>query len=53
VLLPGHSDRLAYDLGLIERHGSFSETKARAHINEVAQRYHSEDDFSQRIRARL
>lgn len=53
VLLPGHSDRLAYDLGLIERHGSFEETKARAHINGIARRYHGDVAFSQRIRARL
>ena len=30
VLLPGYSDRLAYDLGLIERHGSYEETRLRA-----------------------
>lgn len=53
VLLPGHSDRLAYDLGLIEPYGSFAETKARAHINGIAQRYHNDEDFSRRIRARL
>jgi hypothetical protein len=54
VLLPGHSDRLAYDLGLIERHGSFAETKARAHINDLAQRHHGEGRLlSELIRARL
>jgi hypothetical protein len=53
VLLPGHSDRLAYDLGLIERHGTFEETKARAHISDFAQRFHGDGAFSRRIRARL
>jgi hypothetical protein len=53
VLLPGHSDRLAFDLGLIERHGSFDETKARAHINDLAQRHHGQGAFSELIRARL
>lgn len=53
VLLPGHSDRLAYDLGLIERHGTFDQTKSRAHINDLARRYHGDEAFSQQIRARL
>lgn len=53
VLLPGHSDRLAYDLGLIERHGTFAETKVRAHVNDLAQRHHGKAAFSERIRARL
>ena len=52
ILFPGHSDRLAYDLGLIERHGSFEETKRRAHINAVAQRCSARSDFSDHIRAR-
>ena len=30
VLLPGLSDELAYDLGLIEHHGSYAETRLRA-----------------------
>ena len=29
VLLPGYSDRLAYDLGLIEHHGSYEDTRLR------------------------
>ena len=29
VLLPGYSDELAYDLGLIEANGSFAETQGR------------------------
>lgn len=50
VLLPGLSDKLAYDQGLIVRHGSFEQTKARAYVNPVAQRYGGRDDFSQLIR---
>ncbi len=50
VLLPGYSDHLAYDLGLIERHGSFEETRLRARVNYAAYLYRDESDFSQRIR---
>ncbi len=50
VLLPGHSDRLAYDLGLIERHGSFEETRERARVNYQAYLYREDPDFSRKIR---
>lgn len=50
VLLPGLSDRLAYDLELIQRTGSFEETKKRALINTKAIAYEAERDFSARIR---
>jgi hypothetical protein len=50
VLLPGYSDSLAYDAGLIERHGTFLETKEHAYINRLAQQYAGREDFSQRVR---
>lgn len=50
VLLPGLSDKLAYDQGLIVRHGSFEQTKSRAYVNPVAQRSGGRHDFSQLIR---
>jgi hypothetical protein len=50
VLLPGYSDQLAYDEGLIQRHGSFDETKARAYINGKALAAAGRHDFSQAIR---
>jgi hypothetical protein len=50
VLLPGYSDHLAYDLGLIERHGSFEETRMEARINYEAYLYRDSPEFSQRIR---
>lgn len=50
VLLPGYSDRLAYDLGLIQSQGTFAETRRRAHINAVASRYRDDPDFSVKIR---
>lgn len=52
VLLPGFSDQLAYDEGLIERHGTFEETKQAAYVNLLAQRYAGREDFSERIRQR-
>jgi hypothetical protein len=50
VLLPGYSDRLAYDLGLIERHGSYEETRLRARVNYQAYLYRDDPAFSQKIR---
>jgi hypothetical protein len=50
VLLPGYSDQLAYDEGLIERHGTFLETRQRAYINPRAQLYAGREDFSAMIR---
>jgi hypothetical protein len=52
VLLPGYSDELAYDQGLIARRGSFIETKQQAYINPLAHRYAGRDDFSLLIRRR-
>ncbi len=52
VLLPGYSDALAYDEGLIERHGTFAETKKQAYVNPIAQRYAGREDFSELIRRR-
>jgi len=50
VLLPGYSDELAYQEGLIERHGSFEETKAQAYITPWAIAAGDSGDFSQAIR---
>jgi Domain of unknown function (DUF4105) len=50
VLLPGLSDSLAYDEGLIEKHGTFPETKQAAYVNPAAQRYAGREDFSEMIR---
>jgi hypothetical protein len=52
TLLPGYSDQLAYDEGLIERRGTFAETKELAYVNPLAQRYAGRDDFSEMIRRR-
>lgn len=50
VLLPGYSDALAYDLGLIERHGSYAETRLRARVNYEAYLHRDDPDFSRVIR---
>jgi len=52
VLLPGYSDELAYEQGLIARHGSFEETKRRAYVNPLAHQYAGREDFSELIRGR-
>jgi hypothetical protein len=52
VLLPGYSDQLAYDEGLIEKHGTFVETKQQAYVNPSAERFAGRDDFSEMIRRR-
>jgi hypothetical protein len=50
VLLPGYSDELAYDLGLVDHHGSFAETRLQASINYQAYLYRDDPDFSAQIR---
>lgn len=52
ILLPGYSDRLAYDLGLLDTNVSFEETRRRARVNYLANRYRNASDFSARIRDR-
>ena len=50
VLLPGYSDELAYDLGLIVAKGSFAETRAAAKVNFKVYLYRDDPDFSRKIR---
>jgi hypothetical protein len=52
LLLSGYADELAYQQGLIQRHGTFLQTKQQAYINPLAHRYAGRDDFSQLIRRR-
>jgi Domain of unknown function (DUF4105) len=52
MMLPGYADELAYDEGLLVRHGTFLQTKQAAYINPLAQRYAGREDFSQMIRQR-
>ena len=50
ILLPGQSDRLAYDLGLLDTDVSFEETKRAARVNDLADVYRDSPDFSTLIR---
>lgn len=50
VLLPGYSDRLAYDLGLIVADDTFERTKELARVNKLAYIYRDDPDFSTLIR---
>ncbi len=50
VLLPGYSDRLAYDLGLLQHFGSFEQTRERAHVNALAAVYRDDPQFPEKIR---
>ena len=51
MLLPGHSDALALQLGLIDYEGSLERARARFRVNERAARAAGAADFSVRIRA--
>ena len=50
VLLPGYAPEMAYDLGLIEKKGTFEETKAAAKVNYRAYLYADDPQFSRKIR---
>lgn len=52
VLLPGFSDRYAYDLGLLDQRVPFESLKRRAWINDLAAAAHDDPDFSTKIRQR-
>lgn len=54
VLLPAHSPKLAYSLGLIENplNKSFEEIRAAARVTEQAYRHRDDPDFSNAIRRR-
>lgn len=52
IFLPGYSDELVYDLGLIDTADSFAETKRRANVSALARQHdRDEPNFSQAIRA--
>lgn len=50
MLLPGHSDALALQRGLIDFEGSLEQARARFRVNERAAQAAGTDDFSARIR---
>lgn len=50
VLLPGYSDKLAYELGLFATTLSYEEARAKARVNYQAYLHRDDPQFSQRIR---
>lgn len=52
VLLPGYSDEVAYELGLIDTDLSYERIRQHHRINELAARFADSPDFSIRIRER-
>jgi hypothetical protein len=51
VFLPGLSDELVYDLGLMDTKDSFAETKRRANVSPLARQHREAENYSQAIRA--
>jgi hypothetical protein len=52
VLLPGNSDELALELGLLDTNLPLEEARRRAKITELAHRHKDDPDFSARLRGR-
>ena len=50
MLLPGYSDQIAYNQGLIVPNGTFQQTRERAYINPLAERFADNENFSELIR---
>ncbi|MBM83428.1 MAG: hypothetical protein CMJ78_22955 [Planctomycetaceae bacterium] len=50
VLFPGYSDRLAYDLGLIDTQQPFEQLQKSCEITEKANQFAKTPDFSRKIR---
>ena len=50
ILFPGYSDQLAYDLGLIDTDLPFEAVRERFQINDRAERFADNPDFSVKIR---
>ena len=53
VLLPGHSDKLAYELGLLDVVVPFEIARERARITSVSNLYKDSPDFSTKIREQV
>lgn len=52
VLLTGHADYLAYQLGLLSSDESFESTRENSAVNELAKGHWQKADFSKQIRSR-
>ena len=53
ILLPGYSDELAYDLGLIDTELDFETAKIYYQINELSEKYADSEDYSSKIRKEI
>jgi hypothetical protein len=53
VVFPGYSDRLAFQLGLIDTDEDFRQTKRRYRVDPLAYELGAEADFSQQLRQRF
>lgn len=53
VMLPGFSDRYAYELGILDRTVPFHDLKRRAWINDLSEQHYDDPDYSKKIRKRL
>jgi len=51
ILLPGYSDRFAFDHGLLRNDVPFEELRRVAHVNQLAEQHYDDPEFSQKIRA--
>ena len=52
VLLPAHSAKYAYDLGLLDNSIPFEDLQSLSIVNDLADRYYEAPDFSHKIRGR-
>lgn len=50
VVLPGHSDRYAYNLGLLDQRIPFEDLKVASHVSQLANEFYASPEFSSRIR---
>jgi hypothetical protein len=53
VFLPGYSAQYAWNEGLLDQSVPFEELRERGRVNDLAERYYDDPDFSIRIRERL
>lgn len=52
VLLPSHSARYAYDLGLLDRSIPFDDLRSLSLVNDLSNQHFDDADYSQKIRSR-
>ena len=52
VLLPAHSAKYAYDLGLLDNSIPFEDLQSLSLVNDLADKYYNAPDFSEKIRGR-